>query len=1095
MQSVINKHKAGTFRSEAEVRALESEGKYQVIRVPGKLVAAIKPPRRFKARLVACGNFLHREKTRKSSTLDRTDLYCSNLDIFSLRIQIAVGVQKGWRAASIDVKTAFLTAPFQAGRTTGPEPKQKLILVKVPRAVVLAGFAEPNSYIQVDKALYGLQESPHSWSLDRDVKLRKLRWKGENGAERRLVACASDTCIWRVLTPEGKAIGTLGVYVDDLLFMVEPAELEATIAAIRGVWECSVTEYADNPKGLSFCGIQILQQGKNLWIHQEKFIDELAKRYSSLKPSPYMPDFKSLPEVETPTAADVRTAQKIIGELTWIAGRTRPDISFSVNRMSRMTTNMPRFAYACGEQIIRFLLQTRQLRMKYSSEMVFPEDMVEALAQTRHPALLESFCDASFAQQDSRSQSGVMVMLAGQAIAWLSSQQPFIAMSTAEAEMIACTEGVALTQAVEPLVAELLDQDVCWSLYNDSVACSAILSYPSGSWRTRHLRLRSKALQEMISDDLLHIHHIPGKYMTADLLTKPLTPARIQELWEYTGLDTSKVDMPRRSRTKSALELAPVVRVAIVSLLVTPVSAQGPQEPWTYRGLGIKAVLCMLALIGLLTVAYFRKYRPRRLRADGHPVIVEIQQGSHNPNWPAFVAGDAAGNVSPEHLEEASPEHPEDVSPEHPEEPGFFLELPCVTCNSRSHSDPENPTSPLESVGESSVDGRPITQDPETPHPESTNQQGGLDVGNVQEEQAGGASHVIWDLLYLCGRYVIEALGTGSPEVLWLRETAPRARLATASAYARARNWNPPPAHHEESEETDSGMTLFNSTSVSEVGMPWDVIHAQAQHSPLYRGSFVENAFETWLMCSRPWSSNLGEFPYLDCLFDLEIIVFQVAVEWYYNRTPQSRRTEGGTEENDADRVLEIFQRLVHTGIIILDPQGVPWSGPYIPHTGLTPPPDVAMLGLVTGGQGQPLPFVARQSAEDGEEGQVDTGARSSHEPPHPEVDPPSRDVDLDRQMEVVPSSPDTGARSSNEPFREVGVTSQSNTAEDEVSEEDSESSGGPSVTSSQAEEHNQHVAQAVFLLWLEGYDFDWTQLTEGQQNAYHGMVGRYLQD
>ena len=74
-------------------------------------------------------------------------------------------------------------------------------------------------------------------------------------------------------------------------------------------------------------------------------------------------------------------------------------------------------------------------------------------------------------------------------------------------------------------MAELLDQDVCWSLYNDSVACSAILSYPSGSWRTRPLRLRSKALQEMISDDLLHIHHIPGKYMTADLLTKPLTPA------------------------------------------------------------------------------------------------------------------------------------------------------------------------------------------------------------------------------------------------------------------------------------------------------------------------------------------------------------------------------------------------------------------------------------------------------------------------------------------------------------------------------------------------------------------------------------------
>ena len=91
--------------------------------------------------------------------------------------------------------------------------------------------------------------------------------------------------------------------------------------------------------------------------------------------------------------------------------------------------------------------------------------------------------------------------------------------------------------------------------------------------------------------------------------------------------------------------------------------------------------------------------------------------------------------------------------------------------------------------------------------------------------------------------------------------------------------------------------------------------------------------------------------------------------------------------------------------------------------------------------------------------------------------------------MEVVPGSPDTGARS-NEPFHEVDATSPSGAAEGESSEEDSEASGAPSVTSSQVEEHNQHVAQAAFLLWLEGYNFDWTQLTEGQQDACHGMVG-----
>ena len=47
----------------------------------------------------------------------------------------------------------------------------------------------------------------------------------------------------------------------------------------------------------------------------------------------------------------------------------------------------------------------------------------------------------------------------------------------------------------------------------------------------------------------------------------------------------------------------------------------------------------------------------------------------------------------------------------------------------------------------------------------------------------------------------------------------------------------------------------------------------------------------------------------------------------------------------------------------------------------------------------------------------ADTGARSSHEQPHPDNRPPSRDPSVDGMVNIGPSSPeDTGARSSNEP-------------------------------------------------------------------------------
>ena len=103
----------------------------------------------------------------------------------------------------------------------------------------------------------------------------------------------------------------------------------------------------------------------------------------------------------------------------------------------------------------------------------------------------------------------------------------------------------------------------------------------------------------------------------------------------------------------------------------------------------------------------------------------------------------------------------------------------------------------------------------------------------------------------------------------------------------------------------------------------WNVIHARMQYSPLYRHRYGENAFETWLTCHRPWSRNLREYPFLDCLFDLEVIAFQMAVEWYYNHTPTSQGSETprppilAEHETHVEgrRIEGIFQRLVTTGV------------------------------------------------------------------------------------------------------------------------------------------------------------------------------------
>ncbi|CAE7419793.1 unnamed protein product [Symbiodinium necroappetens] len=209
LSSVTTVHKAGFIISEEEARSLESNPEVEVLRVPGKVVASIKPPFKRKARFVACGNYLTRPKESKSPTLDRHDLYSAGLDSFALRTQLAIGAYKRWHCASLDVKTAFLTAPLQQPRATSKTGKERIVLVRVPRVMVLAGLVPPGSWMRVEGALYGLQESPHSWGNFRDGKLQCLTWRTPSGKKVFLEQCASDVSVW-LIKSEGLVVGLCG---------------------------------------------------------------------------------------------------------------------------------------------------------------------------------------------------------------------------------------------------------------------------------------------------------------------------------------------------------------------------------------------------------------------------------------------------------------------------------------------------------------------------------------------------------------------------------------------------------------------------------------------------------------------------------------------------------------------------------------------------------------------------------------------------------------------------------------------------------------------------------------------------------------------
>ena len=144
--SILTTHKAIRPVSKEELKRLEREGR-EVLYVPGKLVATVKAGTgKRKARIVACGNFLSREKAQGSPTLSRGDIFAAGLDSLALRTQIAAAAWRSWPGSTVDIKTAFLTAPLQSKRS------QRVVVLRPPKILVKAGIVSEGSlYLRARK--------------------------------------------------------------------------------------------------------------------------------------------------------------------------------------------------------------------------------------------------------------------------------------------------------------------------------------------------------------------------------------------------------------------------------------------------------------------------------------------------------------------------------------------------------------------------------------------------------------------------------------------------------------------------------------------------------------------------------------------------------------------------------------------------------------------------------------------------------------------------------------------------------------------------------------------------------------------------------
>ena len=240
------------------------------------------------------------------------------------------------------------------------------------------------------------------------------------------------------------------------------------------------------------------------------------------------------------------------------------------------------------------------------------------------------FPDAAFAPSGAKSHSGFLVMWGNTPIVWRSARQATVALSTAESELNAILEGGIAVLGLESMLYDLNIHVEERVVLSDSMSALTISS-GTGSWRTRHLRIKASWLQEMLTAGSFTAKHCPGVVQPADLLTKALPSQRLCDLLELWGVG-EVVDGDNKSKevnTKAQIPAAKMLVAMLCCVMFLGTEARdlndnpGPQIDYDMMGI---LVILLVVLGGLIVyeavkwvcLEFYREWTPgasrRKLR-------------------------------------------------------------------------------------------------------------------------------------------------------------------------------------------------------------------------------------------------------------------------------------------------------------------------------------------------------------------------------------------------------------------------------------------------------------------------------------------------
>jgi hypothetical protein len=464
--------------------------------IGGRWVYAVKlgpnGEEKYKARYVAKGY-------SQIPEVDFSETFSPTARMTSIRMLMQLAVQHDLIVHQMDVKTAYLNAPIDHE-----------IYIEQPEGFEVKSKENLQIVCKLNKSLYGLKQSGRNWhNLLHDYLV-----------DQKFVQSLSDSCVYTRFNENSKVI--IITWVDDMIIAASDkqvlCEIKDSLSQRFKMKDLGKLEW--------FLGMMFKCEKGFIEIDQRKYIEKVLTKFKiddcQPKSTPCDPDVTGIKEGDSTELADPKLYREIVGSLIYIMTGTRPDLCYSVTRLSQSMSKPTKADLNTAKHTLRYIKGTVDYSLKFRKLDCKLE--------------LVGFCDSDWGgSEDRRSITGYAFQLSetGPLISWKSKKQQTVALSTCEAEYVALAVATQEAIFLRQLYADMsgLDKtEMVVTLNADNQGAIALAKNPVHHQRSKHIDIKYHFVRQAVQNEIVKLSYVPTDCNLADVFTKPVSRAKLDKL-------------------------------------------------------------------------------------------------------------------------------------------------------------------------------------------------------------------------------------------------------------------------------------------------------------------------------------------------------------------------------------------------------------------------------------------------------------------------------------------------------------------------------------------------------------------------------------